>query len=76
MNKISGKDYYVSYFIRYGEMLTRNGLLQMLSGAMDIAERKDEYGNVVLGEYQATTGSLYHESYSIDANVTAELVIE
>ena len=75
-SKISGKDYYVSYFIRHGEMLTRNGLLQMLSGAMGIAERRDINGNVVLGEYQATTGSLYHDSYSIDANVLAELVIE
>lgn len=73
--KVPGRDYFVSYFIRYGEMLTRNGKLQMLSGAMGIVNKTDETGAIIADEYSANVGTLYHSSYAIDANVGKELII-
>ena len=73
--KVPGRDYFVSYFIRYGEMLTRNGKLQMLSGAMSIVNKTDETGAIIADEYSANVGTLYHSSYAIDANVGKELII-
>lgn len=73
--KVPGKDYFVSYFVRYGEMLTRNGKLQMLSGAMCVVNKTDGTGAIIDDEYSASIGTLYHSSYTIDIGTGNEIII-
>jgi hypothetical protein len=62
--EVDGNTYRVSYLIAYGETLTRNGVLQLLSGRLSIEGVYDTSGN--LTGYTVKTGTLANSSYTID----------
>ncbi|MCR4662107.1 MAG: bacterial Ig-like domain-containing protein [Clostridia bacterium] len=61
--QIENDEYHINYLINYGELLTRNGVLQLLDGRLEYV---DDDNN---GEYEIDVGSLNHTSYKIDLTI-------